>query len=128
VIVPLTGIVTDPAMVVPLIVNGVGTVAPPCSTGAPIPAKLAVSEAGSVSTMDAVVNWLGPVLPIMMVKLVVARTGIVLEPTVLLRLGVTVGVTVSVSAAWQTPATVHDGEGLVLVTLAGGVMTAVLTT
>ena len=84
--VPLTGMVTEPRTCVPTAVNAVGTLAPP--TGVTL-ATLAVIPAGRLSTIDAVVKVLGPALPITMVKLVVPLTGMVLEPTVFVRLGVT---------------------------------------
>ena len=64
--VPLTGMVTEPETLVPLAVNAVGAVAPPPNVVL-MPAALAVTPAGSVSTTLAVVITFGPALPITMV-------------------------------------------------------------
>ena len=76
-----------------------GTLAPPAGVTR---GHAAVMPAGRVSTIDAVVKVLGPALPITMVKLVVPLTGIVVLPTVLVRLGVTCVVTVpTVAVPWS---------------------------
>ncbi len=87
-----------------------------------------VKLAGTTSEKDAPTTGLGPPLLITKVKVTVCPTATLGKLLVLDSAKSALGVTTSVSAAEQTPATVHDPFGLVFVNPAGGATLATLRT
>ena len=90
--------------------------------------ETAVKRAGTASTKVAPTTGLGPALEIVSVKLTCSPTATLGIALIFVRAKSATGVTTSVSAAEQTPATVQETFGLVLVNPAGGVTDAMFRT
>ena len=122
--VPPLGIVTEPWIVVPLMMK-LAVAAPPLTV---LPKLVALPNwLGSVSTKLAPVSVDDPLLLITKLKVVVAPVATVLVLLSLATLRLSAGETGSASEKVQVPA-VQEPEEFVLVTLAGGEMIAVLVT